>query len=447
VNSYLYPTQNLSDNYYQTMATLSEREQIARLVHRFGFGPKPGEFEQLLALGLSKARNSLLTVPQVDIGLSKVSTPVLSDLGKYPRPNTPERLAFAQSMRSQSVDLTFWWLDRMVLADNCLTERMVWFWHGHWATSIGKVDYALPMKVQNETLRKYALGDFSQMSRTMVEDGALLIWLDAQLNTAKSPNENLARELMELFTLGVGKYSEVDVKSLARGLTGYQVTRSTGESAFLKNRHDSSSISFLGTVGSFTAPQLSDYLVSRSDCQTFIPARMWFRFISTSTSAPTELSNSFSARSTGALVNALANHVALADPINSQVKSPVEWFASVCRALNIVPSKLTSRTRATDYLGKLGQVPFAPPNVGGWPFDEAWLNTATAQYRIALADYLISQGDLTPVKSSSSPDALANWLGVGKWSARTQAALIAAGKDPSRIALLAICSPEYLVSA
>jgi len=92
------------------MATLSEREQIARLVHRFGFGPKPGEFEQLLALGLSKARNSLLTVPQVDIGLSKVSTPVLSDLGKYPRPNTPERLAFAQSMRSQSVDLTFWWL-------------------------------------------------------------------------------------------------------------------------------------------------------------------------------------------------------------------------------------------------------------------------------------------------------------------------------------------------
>jgi len=447
VNSYPNLTQNPSGNYYQTMAALTDREQIARLVHRFGFGPKPGEFERLFSLGLSKARTSLLTVPQVDVGLSKIVPPELSDLGKFPPPNTPERLAFAQNMRSQNLDLKFWWLDRMVLADNGLTEKMVWFWHGHWATSVGKVEYALPMKIQNDTLRKYALGNFSQMSRAMVEDGALLYWLDAQLNTSKSPNENLSREFMELFTLGVGKYSEDDVKSLARSLTGYQVTRSRGDTVFLKKRHDSSIISFLGTVGSFTAPQLSDYLVSRDDCQTFIPARLWFRFISTSTPVPADLSNSFNGRDISAIVATLANHSALSDPINSQVKSPVEWFASVCRALNIVPSKLTSRTRATDYLDKLGQVPFVPPNVGGWPFDEAWLNTATAQYRLALADYLISQGDLSPVKSTSSSDGLANWLGVGKWSARTQAALTAAGKDPSRLALLAICSPEYLVSA
>jgi len=100
----------------------------------------------------------------------------------------------------------------MVLSEHPLRERMTWFWHGHWATSYQKVDDALPMYIQNQTLRKFALGNFADMSRAMVNDGALIFWLDGQTNTIKAPNENLSRELMELFTLGVNRYFESDVR-------------------------------------------------------------------------------------------------------------------------------------------------------------------------------------------------------------------------------------------
>ncbi|NDE36287.1 MAG: DUF1800 family protein [Actinobacteria bacterium] len=110
-------------------------------------------------------------------------------------------VAYATEKRAQLTSLTLWWLDRMVLSEHSLRERMTWFWHGHWATSYQKVDDALPMYLQNQTLRRNALGNFAQMSREMVNDAALIFWLDGQTNTIKAPNENLSRELMELFTL------------------------------------------------------------------------------------------------------------------------------------------------------------------------------------------------------------------------------------------------------
>jgi uncharacterized protein (DUF1800 family) len=132
------------------------------------------------------------------------------------------------------------------------------------------------------------------------------------------------------------------------------------------------------------------------------------------------------------------------------VKSPVEWFISSCRALSITPSQLTNPNNLISYLNKLSQVPFSPPNVGGWPTDEAWLSSASAQFRFAFAQWFIKQGDISPISNlarGQRVDAIADWLGIAELSDRTKMALQGAEADPKRLILLALCSPEYIVSA
>ncbi len=434
------------------MATQGERLEIARLSHRFGFGPRPGEFAAALKMGVSAYRIEATTVPAIDTGLAVITEPVITDLGKRPSPNTPEVIPFAQAMRAQSLQMVLWWLDRMALSNHGLSERMVWFWHGHWATSIDKINYPLPMFTQNKTLRTFALGNFKEMSRAMINDGALQIWLDGGDSTLKAPNENLSRELMELFILGVNRYSEDDVKALAKVLTGYQINNSSGKVTFNLKRHDPSAVTLLGSSAIFSGESVSDYLVARDDCATFIAERLWYRFVSSSQPLPTDstVKKAFAERNIASAVTALANDVAMRDPNNSLVKAPVEWFISACRALQITPSKLDSSNQLISHLQKLVQVPFSPPNVGGWPTDEAWLSSASAQYRIAFAKWLIKQGDLTPITSLSQNARVAksaDWLGVSAWSNRTQGALRNAVGDPAEFVLLALCSPEYVVSA
>ena len=434
------------------MATQGERLEIARLSHRFGFGPRPGEFAAALKMGVSAYRIEATTVPAIDTGLAVITEPVITDLGKRPSPNTPEVIPFAQAMRAQSLQMVLWWLDRMALSNHGLSERMVWFWHGHWATSIDKINYPMPMFTQNKTLRTYALGNFKEMSRAMINDGALQIWLDGGDSTLKAPNENLSRELMELFVLGVNRYSEDDVKALAKVLTGYQINNSSGKVTFNLKRHDPSAVTLLGSSAIFSGESVSDYLVARDDCATFIAERLWYRFISSSQPLPTDstVKKAFVERNIASAVTALASDVAMRDPNNSLVKAPVEWFISACRALQITPSKLDSSNQLISHLQKLVQVPFSPPNVGGWPTDEAWLSSASAQYRIAFAKWLIKQGDLTPITSLSQNARVAksaDWLGVSAWSNRTQGALRNAVGDPAEFVLLALCSPEYVVSA
>lgn len=430
----------------------TKRMEIARLHHRFGFGPRPGEFAASLKMGVEKSRSALTNIPVSDPGADAIAGPELTDLGPRPKPNSAGVVPFALGMRNQSEKLSLWWLDRMALSDHGLTERMTWFWHGHWATSITKVDYPLTMFKQNSTFRKYALGNFNEMSRAMLNDGALQFWLDGQDSTAKAPNENLSRELMELFILGVGRYTEDDVKALAKVLTGYQVVKSNGTVTFNPKRHDSSAVTLLGTNRVFTGESVVDYLVARDDCPKFIAERLWYRFISSTEPMPTNFSavKALSSRNISQGVLAMANDSALKDARFALVKSPVEWFISACRALELTPSLLEKPAQLNGFLNKLGQIPFSPPNVGGWPAGEAWLSSASAQYRISFATWLVKQSSLRGLIEISEDRRVmqsADWLGVAEWSARTQAALRNSVSNPQEFAVLALCSPEYVVSA
>jgi uncharacterized protein (DUF1800 family) len=430
----------------------AQRLETSRLLNRFGFGPRPGEYAQALKNGVAATRAKVLTVPAVDAGAATVVVPEITDLGKRPAANSKEIVPFAVAQRDQIQRMIIWWLDRMAASDHGLTERMTWFWHGHWATSVGKVNYALPMFIQNKTLRTHALGNFKDMSRAMINDGALQFWLDGQDSTLKSPNENLGRELMELFTLGVDRYTEDDVKGAARALTGYQVVNYAGTIAFNPKRHDPNPITILGTTQPFTGEQLSDFLVAREDCATFISERLWYRFISSTEPMPATFSakKAFATRDISAAVGAMAGDSAMRDEKNDLVKAPVEWFIAACRALELTPSNLKTPSQLINYLNQLNQIPFSPPNVGGWPAAEAWLSSAAAQYRIAFASWLIKQSALRPLLEIPIQNRVlqsADWLGVPEWSPRTQAALRNSLADPAQFVLLALCSPEFIVSA
>ena len=305
---------------------------------------------------------------------------------------------------------------------------------------------------QNLTFRKYALGNFSDFASAMFFDGALQIWLDGGENTLKAPNENLSREMMELFVLGVNRYSEMDVRELARAFTGYQIPRSTGEVVSVPRRRDTGAVTVLGKTGVMSPEEVIKHLVAQPDCAKFINERIWYRFISST--APLSENNpsiaAFASRDISALIKSMVESKALANPEYSIVKSPIEWFIAVCRAFNLTPSQMNSQNKINSYLDKLSQIPFSPPNVGGWPTDEAWLSSASAQFRLAFATWIASQIDtsqLTTIAPEKRSAYLADLLGVVEWSPRTTFALREVRNNPERLITLAICSPEYVVSA
>jgi uncharacterized protein (DUF1800 family) len=286
----------------------------------------------------------------------------------------------------------------------------------------------------------------------MFFDGALQVWLDGGENTLKAPNENLSREMMELFILGVNRYSEMDVRELARAFTGYQIPRSTGEVVSVPRRRDTGAVTVLGKTGVMSPEEVIKHLVAQPDCAKFINERIWYRFISSSAPLPANHSSisAFASRDISALIKSMVEGKALANPEYSMVKSPVEWFIAVCRAFNLTPSQMNSQNKINGYFDKLSQIPFSPPNVGGWPTDEAWLSSASAQFRLAFATWIASQIDtsqLTTFAPEKRSAYLADLLGVVEWSSRTTLALREVRNNPERLITLAICSPEYVVSA
>jgi uncharacterized protein (DUF1800 family) len=428
-----------------------ERLALSRLYSRFGFGPRPGEFELQLKSGFESSRNSFLLKPtafQIESDLPPIE---IDDLGPRPTPGTFENTEYSLKIKSQNKALVIWWLDQMVTSDFQLNEKMTWFWHGHWATSIEKLNFALPMYKQNKTLRINALANFTTFAKSMYDDGALQFWLDGQENIVGAPNENLSREFMELFTLGVGRYSEDDVKALARIFTGVQVQRTNGNVFFNPRRHDSSAVTLLGTTKVFSPKEAIELIVSRDDSSRFIYERLWYRFFSSTIEVPQGINrDAFASREIFQAIIGLVNSQYMYAADLPMVKSPIEWFIGACRALSITPSSTKNIASILNDLQRLSQLPFVPPNVGGWPAGEMWLTSASAQFRLSLTQNILKNVDVTflsQVAPAQRVSYLLNLLGVYKWSQRTSDSLTVARQEPARMLLLALNSPEYVVGA
>ena len=433
---------------------ISDRDAVRRLLERVGLGPRPGEVDASAQAGFEATLARLTSASGPDLGTLSTPAPQFGPaqrrLGRAAA--IEDRKAQRKAQAQQSVQLGRWWLDRMAAVDQPYPERMTWFWHGHFATSVRKVKSPQLMHTQNETMRSLGRGDFRALAQAMIIDPAMLVWLDGGGNKLGKPNENLAREFMELFTLGVGNYTESDVRDAARALTGWKVDYTNGVAATAPRAHDPGPKTVLGTTGDLDAPSLVDLLVRQDASPRFVATRVWTRFVSDTPPDAATLDRLVAAYGPGhdvtALMMAAVREPAFRDPASALVREPVLWLVAALRALRLKASAVPAPTLIGGLNG-LGQVPLAPPNVGGWPAGLPWLTTAAALTRMRLAQTLAAAGDIGAVTSAvpgARVQATAALLGLPGFSDRTTAALQPLTGQPAQLVGLALASPEYTVS-
>jgi uncharacterized protein (DUF1800 family) len=293
-----------------------------------------------------------------------------------------------------------WWVYRMLFGPDPLGERLTLMWHNHFATSNLKVHTLAAMRRQNEQFRKHARAPFADLLNAVVRDPALLTFLDAPLNRKGHPNENLARELMELFTLGIGHYAEADIKEGARALTGWSV----GPDGFreLPREHDGGEKTILGRTGRWTGDDFVKILLEHPATSE----RLAWRVCQLLMGEGATTADQTRALAAGlrrnrldvgwAVETVLRSRAFFAEPnLATQVRGPVEYLVGAARALELFDPPPSTLALA-DWAGRLGQDLFYPPNVGGWPGGRAWLTTAAvigrANYAAALVAGELSAG-------------------------------------------------------
>jgi uncharacterized protein (DUF1800 family) len=365
------------------------REQAERLLWRAGFGPRPGEADALAKLGLHDAVHSL-TRP----GAEKF-------VGHAPRDDKGRALAPGDAWGHDEL----WWLDRMVRTSRPLVERMTLVWHDWFATSLDGVGSQKLMLKQNKLLRRLSLGSFDSMLHEITKDPAMLLWLSGTENSKWSPNENYARELMELFTLGAGRgYTERDVREQARALTGFANDWKRGAGSvnfrFDGERHDQGQKRVFGKTGAFDWQDAVRVCLHHPKHSSFFVDKLWRYFVPTTADAATRRSleslyrEDFQIRP---VVEAILLHPAVhAGP--RMVKPPAVYTAGLLRAIG-----RGIDTQAWSWLSsQAGQRLFMPPNVSGWD-DERWLDTATFRGRWEVANYASRPYVLTDKQAASLP--------------------------------------------
>lgn len=427
------------------MSALDDRAALRRLWDRFGFGPRPGDLDTASARGFDATVATLLT--------STTTPPPPANLGPAPnlsaKAGTAARKQAGMALAQQEITLTTWWLDQMVTTTRPLTERMTWLWHGHFATSEQKVRSAVLMQQQNATFRALGTGQFHTLAHAVMVDPAMLLWLDAQQNRVGSPNENLARESMELFMLGIGHYTETDVREAARALTGWVVDRATGQVRNLAKRHDDGNKTVLRQTGNLDVNSFTDLVLSQANSPRFVTGRLWYRLVSATPPASDVVDRLVAAYGPNgdimATLRAITKEPAFVDSASQVVKEPVEWAAGLMRALGVRPAQLPAKVMKQMLAGlrAMGQVPFEPPNVGGWPANGAWLTTSAALARFRTARLIVAQAKLPSTGSVAGVQTLLN---VDFWSPRTMAALAPVAGNVPALVTVAACAPEYVVS-
>ena len=354
------------------------------LLARTGFGVSPADVATYARLDRGAAADKLLA--------GVVSNPVTPPPAWVNDPPLPKRgemsdddkKAFRVQQRDEGIELRTWWYREMLDTPSPLTERMTLFWHNHFVSAQQKVKSPVLLYRQNLLLRRYALGNFGTLLHEVARDPAMLIYLDGVQNRKGQPNENFAREVMELFTLGEGHYSEQDIREAARALTGMSLDRDSGSYRFRPALHDGGDKTIFGHTGDYDGDAFLDLILNRPETSQYIVGKLWREFISP-TPDPKQVKQ-FAQVFRNAnyelkpLLRAMLTSDAFYAPENRGVlvKSPVELTVGTFRTFGVEPpdwKPVLGVDRA------LGQDVFNPPNVKGWPGYTDWINSQTLLLR------------------------------------------------------------------
>jgi uncharacterized protein (DUF1800 family) len=390
-------------------------EETAHLLQRAGFGAAPKTIMEWHALGREAAVSRLLE-PADDAGLAarpewfapetykalaisvrdeRISL-MASETTEAQQKIRQRQLRKAMQDRQQSAEAAGWWLERLFASKAPLAEKMTLFWHGHFATSLEKVKDPYLMLQQNELFRRHALGNIRELTKSVARDPAMMIYLDTDQSVQTKPNENFAREVMELFTLGEGHYSEQDIKESARAFTGLKINRLLGRSFFHEPSWDRGEKEFLGTKGPFRSDDIVDIIFRQPWCAPFLAGKLCAFFVSDTPSDPLVTAVSQELQRHDFAIAPVLKTVFLSGefyrPIHrrAQIKSPVQFLVQTRHALGL---DSLPRPLQLGILQQLGQVLFRPPNVAGWDGGRAWINTNTLLARYNIAGYLVKGPD------------------------------------------------------
>jgi uncharacterized protein (DUF1800 family) len=422
---------------------------VAHLLRRAGFGGTAAQVAQLAALDLPAVVDAVL------------------DTSKAPADAPPAFLNDGGLQDYQKLeDLVHWWYDRMATTATPIVEKMTFFWHGHFVTASDKVGDPEYLYRQNALYRANALGNFTTLTHAMALQPAMIYYLDNDPNVKGAPNQNFARELMELFTLGVNQYTQADVEAASAAWTGHSVNEQTRQYQFYPGNHDNSMKTFFGTTKNWDGPQIIDEILTnptkRPIVARFMAKKLWefFAYQNPDAALVQALADVFAVNlDVKALLRAifLRTEFYSAQSKQGRVRSPVEFIVNLMRILGITAAQLHPRW----FEQGLAQELLNPPNVSGWRLNSYWLSTSAVSAKADLATNLnYTLNDLKkhpladtakrtvadavtnaltvfgiPDASTATKNVLTNWL-------TTQRAAKQSFAEPGNLLILTVLAPE-----
>lgn len=408
-----------------------DRASAWHLINRVGYGGTPQDTDQLHRMGLDDAVDHLVDYATTDV--SSLENPDIDpDVLRKRTREERNRIREARQNGDQDIldedrrrglearradqkmlkELREWWLERMVKTPRPAEDRLTLLWHGHFASSWRSVRDTYLMYQQHQMFRDNANGNFADLARGIVRDPAMLKYLNNNQNKKSKPNENLARELMELFTLGVGQYTEADIKEGARALTGYSLD--DNDFLFRTNQHDPEEKTILGKRGNFDGDDFVEILLRRDSCAKFVALKIYDAFVADvgdvyeSVPRPNRIvidkladilrNNKFELKP---VLTKLFKSKHFYDPaiVGKKIKDPIQLAVGTTRGLQLpFPGNRSVIDKAME---AMGLVLFMPPTVDGWDGGRSWINTSTLFVRQNLTTYLISGKQPNRKKSKS----------------------------------------------
>lgn len=366
-------------------------DRIKHLYSRMAFGLQYAEFEKLADHPVKKEAEKLIRQSRKSEPLRVVSELLIRPLAQNGASEAQIK-EYIEKRNRQELDLNIAWMERLAQSSEPLREKMTLFWHGHFACRLNNGFY---LQQLNNVQREHALGNFRTLLTEVSKSPAMLSFLNNQQNRKGRPNENFARELMELFTLGIGNYTENDIRESARAFTGWQYRGKTGEFFFNEKQHDTGVKRFFGREGHFSGEDIIDMILANRQTSKFIATKVYRFFVNDTPDNAhiSEMAEAFynSRYEIRPMLETMLSSEWFYDSRNvgNKIKSPVELLTGLNRMFSIRyenPRVLLQLQRA------LGQALFYPPNVAGWPGGTSWIDSSSLMARLKLPSLLLNGG-------------------------------------------------------